>query len=97
MNATRPLVLSPEESAELEQKITEAERSAAETRVPGTVVDLVTWLRRKLDAAGEDALIELDPELAAELEQAVREADEDLAQGRHVARETVFPRTHPAG
>jgi hypothetical protein len=97
MNATRPFLLSPEESTELEQKITDAERSTAETRVPGTVVDLVAWLRRKLDAAAEDAPIELDPERDAELTQAVREADEDLAQGRHVSREAVFPRVDPAG
>ena len=95
-NATRPFFLSPEEKVELEQMITDAERSA-EGAVPGTVVDLFAWLRGKLDAASDVEPIELDVELADELERALDEADEDLKHGRHVPREAVFPRSRLVG
>jgi hypothetical protein len=94
---TRPFILSPEEAAELEQKIADAERSTAKSAVPGTVVDLFAWLRSKLDAASHTEPIELDPEVADELERALSEADEDLEHGRHVPREAVFPRSRFAG
>lgn len=96
-NAMRPLVLSPEESAELAQKIADAEQSSAKTTVPGTVVDLFAWLRGKLDAAPNAELVELDPETADDLERALREADDDFQHGRHVSRDAVFPRSPLAG
>ena len=93
-NATRRFILlASDEMAEAEQKVADAERRAATSGLPGTVVEL----RGKLDAAPESDEVELDEELTGELERALDEADEDLKHDRQVPREAVFPRSRLAG
>jgi hypothetical protein len=83
---TAALVLSPEDRIELERRVAAAEHGS--DRLPAPVVDLVAWLREKLETDAEATPV--DAEDLADHAAAVAAAEDDLRNGRTITAEEYF-------